>query len=152
MRETWAPMCRLIFINICLDDVSIIASCYDSTVFPTNSYARTEIISQCLMLSSCVPNTTSIKTDESCLSSTSSFNYARACVFVFRWAYVLDSLPSKSLFLGANVLCFHLVYNERPSVKNSKYKYTKGWKLPRFATLVGCLLLIFLFTVNFLHW
>ena len=47
---------------------------------------------------------------------------------------------------------FHLVYNERPSVKNSKYKYTKGRKLPRFATLVGCLLLIFLFTVNFLHW
>ena len=121
MRETWAPICRLIFINICLDDVSIIASCYDSTVFPTNSYARTEIISQCLRLSSYVRNTTSIKTHESCLSSTSSFNYPRVCVylfvlfFFFLWAYVLFSLPSKSLFLGAHVLCFHLVYNERPS-------------------------------------
>ena len=119
MRETLALIFRLIFINIFLDDVSIIASCYDSMVFPTKSYARTEIISQCLMLSSCVPNTTSIKTYESCLSSTSSFNYARSCVFVFPWAYyVLDSLPSKSLFLGAHVLCFHLVYYERPSVKN----------------------------------
>ena len=54
----------------------------------------------------------------------------------------LVRLPSKSLFLGAEVLCFLLVYNERPSGKNSK-----GRKLQRFPTLFRCLLLIFLFTI-----
>ena len=40
------------------------------------------------------------------------------------------------------MLCFLLDYNERPSAKNFK-----GRKLPRFAALFGCLLLIFLYTI-----
>ena len=46
MRETLALICRSIFIDIFLDDVSIIASCYDARFFLQNPYARTKIISQ----------------------------------------------------------------------------------------------------------
>ena len=87
-----------------------------------------------------MPITAGVKTQESCLSSTSSFNSLFVCVFFM--GICLVRLPSKSLFLGAEVLCFLLVYNERPSGKNSK-----GRKLQRFATLFRCLLLIFLFTI-----
>ena len=46
VRETLALICRLIFIDIFLDDVSIIAPCYDARFFLQNPYARTKIISQ----------------------------------------------------------------------------------------------------------
>ena len=46
MRESLALICRLIFIDIFLDDVGIIASCYDATFFPQNPYGRTKIFSQ----------------------------------------------------------------------------------------------------------
>ena len=61
---------------------------------------------------------------------------------IFLWAYVLLGYPRSPDFLEPDLLCFLLVYNERPSGKNSK-----GGKLPRFATLFRCLLLIFLFTI-----
>ena len=136
MRETLALIWRLIFIDIFLDDASIIASCYDARFFLQNPYARTKVIKAFFVRA----NHGKCKTQESRLSSTSSFNSLFVCVS-FK-GICLVRLPSKSLFLGADVLCFLLVYNERPSGKNSK-----GRKLLRFATLFRCLLLIFLFTI-----
>ena len=44
MRETLALIWRLIFIDIFLDDVSIIASCYNARFFLQNLYAGTKVI------------------------------------------------------------------------------------------------------------